>query len=230
MLEKLKPYISKKNGEYTNKLIPNAKPCLGVYTKNLKSIAKDMVLENRYDFLNEEHKYHDEDMVHVLMITYIKDYDLMLKHLKNVIPMLSNWAMVDQLVCNLKIVKKHKTDILKLLDEYKYSNNEYEVRFVLIMLLAYYCEEEYLEYIFNTIEQSYKDAYYIKMGMAWLLCDCMIKHREATMNYLKKCSIDSWTYNKAIQKMIESYRISDDDKIMLRKMKKWVVNDYDEIR
>ena len=220
MLDKLKPYISKKNGEFTKKLIPNAKPCLGVYTKDLKSIAKEMVLENRYYFLNEEHKYHDEDMVHVLMLTYIKDYDLMLKYLKNAIPMLSNWAMVDQLVCNLKIVKKHKNDILKLLDEYKYSNKEYEVRFVLIMLLAYYCEEEYLEYIFNTIEKCYKDAYYIKMGIAWLLCDCMIKHKEVTMNYFNKCSIDSWTYNKAIQKMIESYRISDEDKVILRKMKK----------
>lgn len=223
MLDKLKPFINEKNKEFTSKLIPKSKPCLGLYTKDLKNIAKEMILKENYSFFDENHQYHDEDMVHVLMLTYIKDYELMLKYLKKTIPLLSNWAMVDQLVCNLKIVKKHRSDILKLLEKYRYSKKEYEVRFVLIMLLAYYCDSEYISYIFDVIDTCYKDAYYIKMGIAWLLCDCMIKQKDETLKYLKTCELDTWTFNKSISKMIESYRILDEDKIYLRKMKK-VVN------
>lgn len=220
MLAELIPYVNEGNAKFTSKLIPNAKPCLGLYTKDLKAIAKQMALEERYSFFDEKHEYHDEDMIHVLMLTYIKEYEVMLKYLKQTIPLLSNWAMVDQLVCNLKIVKKHKKDMFGFLEKYRYSKKEYEVRFVLIMLLAYYCEDEYIDYIFNVIDTCNKDTYYIKMGIAWLLCDCMIKHRDKTFIYLNKCNLDLWIFNKAIQKMIESYRISDCDKDMLRKMKK----------
>lgn len=220
MLEELKSLINEKNSSFSKKLIPGAKPCMGAYTADIKRIAKNFVDENKLDFLNQQHQYHEEDMLHVFMLTYIKDADLAYKLVDEVVPNISNWAMCDQLICNLKIVKKNKERFISLLDKYKYSNREYEVRFVLIMLLAHYCEDKYSDYIFDIIDNCYKDAYYIKMGIAWLLCDMMIKLKDKTLVRLDKLNIDDWTYNKAIQKMIESRRISEEDKNILRLKKR----------
>jgi len=220
MLEELKPFINEKNSVFSNKLIPGCKPCMGAYTKDLKRIAKELISNNRLDFLDCNHEYHEEDMIHIFMITYIKDADLAYKLVDEVVPKISNWAMCDQLVCNLKIVKRNKDIFIPLLEKYKGSEKEYEVRFVLIMLLSHYCDDEHFDYIVDIINSCYKDAYYIKMALAWLLCDMMIKNKEKIMAIMDKLNIDDWTYNKAIQKMIESYRINEEDKIFLRLKKR----------
>ncbi len=219
MLEEIRAYRNEKNSLFIKRIIPNCKPCLGLYTKDLKSIAKKLVQEKKFSFLEEMHEYYDEDLIHVLMITYIKDYDVMFFYLEKAIPLINNWAMCDQLVMNLKIVKKHKEKILKILERYRYSSNEYEVRFVLIMLLSHYCELEYKNYIFDVINTCFKDAYYIKMGIAWLLCECMIKMKEETLSYLYKTDLEDWIINKAIQKMVESSRITSEEKEFLKSLK-----------
>lgn len=220
MLEELMPLINEKNSAFSKKLIPGAKPCMGAYTADLKKIAKRFIDENKLDFLNHKHQYHEEDMIHVFMLTYLKDIDLVYKLVDEVVPNISNWAMCDQLICNLRIVKKNKERFISLLDKYKCSNKEYEVRFVLIMLLAHYCEHKYSDYIIDVINNCYKDAYFIKMAIAWLLCDMMIKLKDETMLAFDSLNIDDWTYNKAIQKMIESRRIDQEDKNILRLKKR----------
>lgn len=220
MLEKLTAYANEKNKVFTERIVPNCKPCLGIYTKDLKRVAKEMVKENRWDFFKQAHTYYDEEMVHIYMITYCKDYNFMLKNLRNIIPLINNWAMCDQLVINLKMVKAHKEDIMSLLEEYRYSNQEYEVRFVLVMLLCLYCEEAYLDYIFEVIDTCFQDAYYIRMAIAWLLCECMTKYKERTLKYLTNTNIDDWTYNKAIRKMLESYKFSAEEKVQFRTLKR----------
>lgn len=220
MLEELTAYANEKNKAFTERIVPNCKPALGVYTKDLKRIAKAMVKANRWEFLDEPHTCYEEEMVHIYMIAYCEEYDLMLKRLKSVIPTISNWAMCDQLIANLKVDKEHKEDFLLLAEEYRYSEREYEVRFVLVMLLYRFVEEKYLAYIFGIIDTCHKDAYYIRMAIAWLLCECMTKYRERTLSYLQIAKIDDWTYNKAIRKMLESYKFSAEDKAQFRSMKR----------
>lgn len=220
MLESLMEYANEKNKAFTERIIPNCKPCLGVYTKDLKRLAKMMIKENRWDFLDQSHIYYDEEMVHIYMIAYCRDYDFMMKHLRSIIPEINNWAMCDQLIVNLKAVEKHRTDFLSLLEEYRYSHREYEVRFVLVMLLYWFVEEEYLDYIFEIIDTCYPDAYYIRMAIAWLLCECMTKYRCQTLRYLEIAKIEDWTYNKAISKMLQSYKFSAEEKAQFKNMKR----------
>ena len=100
------------------------------------------------------------------------------------------------------------------------SDKEFEIRFAIVMILDYYIDEEYLKEDFKIFDNIKHEGYYVKMAVAWAISICLIKYYEDTVKYLKKSKIDNWTYNKAIQKAIESYRISDSQKEILRKMKK----------
>ena len=100
------------------------------------------------------------------------------------------------------------------------TGKEFEIRFGVVMLLDYYIEEEYLEKDFKIFDKIKHEGYYVKMAVAWAISICLIKFYDETIEYLKGANLDNWTYNKAIQKAIESYRISDERKDDLRKMKK----------
>lgn len=221
MLEELRKYKKDNIMLYTKKVIPGCKPCIGVKASNLKMLAKEMVKNNKFDFFNEKHELYEEDIIHAYMIGHIKDYEFVKKCLRNYVPLINNWAMCDSLVLGLKIVKKNLKDFFSFIYEYGNSNEEYELRFHLICLLAYYCsKEEYIDYIFDKLDNINNEKYYVKMAKAWLLCECMIKNRERTMDYMQKSKMDDWSYNKAIQKMIESFRISNEDKLYLKTLKR----------
>ena len=108
----------------------------------------------------------------------------------------------------------------EFIQEYLKSNKEFEIRFGVVMLLDYYISEQYLEKDFDIFEGIKSDKYYVQMAVAWAISICLIKFYDKTCNYLKTSSIDKFTYNKALQKAIESYRITDEQKNILRKMKK----------
>lgn len=220
MLDELKQYASNNIITYNNRVIPNSKPSLGIKASILKEIAKKYANLNELNILDAEHIYHEEDMISAYMIGYIKNIDLVYEYTDSFVPKIGNWAVCDGLVSNLKIVKKNRTLFYNLIEKYRLSSNEYEKRFSIIMLLCHYVNDEYIDNIYRIIDEIICDTYYVEMGVAWLLCDCFIKFRDKTLNYLNNTNIDKWTYNKAIQKMCESYRVSCEDKIMLRDMKR----------
>ena len=108
----------------------------------------------------------------------------------------------------------------KFIQKYLKSDKEFKIRFAVVMILDYYIDEEYLKEDFKIFDDIKHEGYYVKMAVAWAISVCLIKYYEDTLEYLKKSKIDNWTYNKAIQKAIESYRISDSQKDFLRKLKK----------
>jgi 3-methyladenine DNA glycosylase AlkD len=111
--------------------------------------------------------------------------------------------------------------IWELLKEYLNSQNEFDVRFALVMLLNYFLIDEYIDEIFKIINNVTLDKYYVKMANAWLISYCAIKYYDKTYKFLKdNLKIDKWTYNKGIQKSVESYRITKEQKKALRKLKK----------
>ncbi len=219
-----------KNAIFTNKIIKTDKKVYGLYTDDMKKIAKKMVNDNKLFFLDEIHNSYEEDMIHIFMLTFIKDYNLVKKYLQKTIPIINNWAMCDQLACNLKIVAKHKEDFLLFVQNYKDSKKEYEVRFLLIILMRYYCDMDHINYIFSIIDECYKDYYYIKMAIAWLLCEAMIKFSSLTTSYIKKCKLDNWIINKAISKMNDSTRFSKEEKAFFKTLKRKGDNLDDKIR
>ena len=121
---------------------------------------------------------------------------------------------------NIKRINKNRDFFYSLITKYKDSKNEFEARFVLIMLLSHYMDEAYLDLIFELLESVYVDKYYTKMAKAWLLCECFIKYRDYTIKKLNNLKIDNFSFNKAIDKMRDSFRVSDEDKAYLKSIKR----------
>ena len=102
----------------------------------------------------------------------------------------------------------------------KDTKNEWESRVISVMLLSHFLNETYIDRVFELLDHIYKETYFSKMGVAWALATAMGKFPEETFKYLKKNSLDTWTYNKALQKMIESFRVKESDKLIIKTMKK----------
>ena len=121
---------------------------------------------------------------------------------------------------NVIIIKNNKREFWNFLKPYLKSEKEFELRFSIVTLLDFYIVPEYIEQILIELDKIKHDGYYVKMAIAWAISICYIKFPKETKRYLENNTLDDFTYNKAIQKIIESYRVSEEDKQALRKMKK----------
>lgn len=148
-----------------------------------------------------------------------KDFHTCTKQIEKFIPKIDNWAICDTFCAGLKITKKHKQEMWEFIQKYVKSKQEFEIRFGVVMILDYYIESEYLKDIFQIFNSIKSDKYYVQMAVAWAISICLIKYYDETKRYLKTADLDSFTYSKAIQKAIESFRITEEQKKELREMK-----------
>jgi len=208
--------------QFHSKLIMSDK-LIGVRTPELKRIAKVIARSNYKEFFKKnKHELYEENMVHGLVLGYLKlDFNELKPLVDEFIPYIDNWAVCDVTVSNLNVYKKNKTKdiVFEEIKKYISNDNPWINRFGYVLILEYFIEEKYIEEIFKLCE-NYKDHYYVKTAIAWLISMCYIKQKGRTLTFLKKNKLDSWTHNKAIQKIIESYRVEDSDKKMLRSLKR----------
>ena len=136
------------------------------------------------------------------------------------VPKINSWAVCDTFCAGLKITKKYPKEMFSLIEKYLKSNKEYELRFAIVMLLDYYINDEYIDQTLQILDNIQSDKYYVQMANAWAISICLIKYYEKTITLLKNSKLDNFTYNKALQKAIESYRITEEQKKELRKMKR----------
>ncbi|MBQ2946792.1 MAG: DNA alkylation repair protein [Bacilli bacterium] len=208
--------------EFHSKLIMSDK-LIGVRTPELKRIAKVIARSNYKEFILENrHELYEENLVHGLVLGYLKlDFEELKPLVDEFIPYIDNWAVCDGTVANLKVYKKNKTKdiVFNEIKKYLKNDNPWINRFGYVLLLEYFIEEKYMDEIFELCE-TYKDHYYVKMAIAWLISMCYIKYKGRTITFLKKNKLDVWTHNKAIQKIIDSYRVENMDKVILRGLKR----------
>ena len=208
--------------EFHSKLIMS-NDLIGVRTPALKRLAKVIAKSNYEEFFKKNrHELYEENLVHGLVLGYLKlDFIELKKYIDEFIPYINNWAVCDMTAANLKLYKKNKTKNIAFNEVKKYINdkNFWINRFGYILLLDYFIEEEYIDEIFKLCE-NYKDEYYVKMGIAWLISVCYVKFKGRTITFLKKNKLDIWTHNKAIQKIVESNRVTLEDKKFLKGMKR----------
>lgn len=195
---------------------------IGVRTPQIRNMAKELAKENIDAILKyDDIKYYEDMLLRGFIIGVSKiSIEDTFRYLEEFIPRIDNWAVCDSTCASLKITKKNMEEMWKFIQKYIKADGEYEKRFAIVMYLDYFIDDKYIKKIFNQIEKISDDRYYVKMAVAWFLATAYAKFPVDTMEFLKKTNIDNWTYNKAIQKMIESYRVSDGDKAILRKMKK----------
>lgn len=213
---------NKKNGDFIFKLTPNIKreSVIGIKNPVLRKIAKEFLNDKElFKFLNElPHKYHDENMLHSLLISEIKDYKSVVILINKFLPYIDNWMVCDVLSPK-KAFTKNKNLLIKDINKWIKSKDDYTIRFGLEMLMSFFLDEDFKkEYLIYPSKIRSKE-YYVNMMIAWLFATALAKQYDSTIIYLKEKKLDKWTHNKTIQKAIESYRISYKNKIYLKTLK-----------
>lgn len=221
----LKELVDLKYQEFHSNLCPGTDNILGIRVPVLRNYAKELSKQDSLDDLlhNIEDEYYEEIMLKGMLIGLAKNLEWkeLENYIKKFVPKIDNWAICDVFCAGLKITKKYKKEMFSLLKGYLKSDKEFEVRFAVVMILDYYIETEYLEEDFQIFDKIKLDAYYVKMAVAWAISICFIKFYDKTLTYLKNNDkLDNWTYNKGIQKALESYRITEEQKEELRIWKK----------
>lgn len=226
LINRLKQNSDEKYREFTLNLNPNKEKIIGIRLPDLKKEAKNISKGNWKKFLEVSYKndqgYIEEEFLRGFVIANIKNCDIeeIIDYIDDFIGNIDCWSVNDSLCSSLKITKKYKDRMYKFILDNLKSKNPWRKRFSIVMLLDYYISENYLEDIFNICDTVKDDEYYYKMAVAWLLSICFVKFREETLEYFRKCDLDDFTYNKALQKTRESLRVSKEDKDMLKNMKR----------
>lgn len=208
---------------FHSNLCPGVENILGVRLPLLRKIAKNLSKEEDYhNYLNNnDTKYYEEIMIEGLIIGYLKtDNENRFNYIKNFIPKIDNWAICDSFCNNLKFTKKNMNEVWNFILPYTSSQNEFDIRFAVVMILNFYIIEDYIDDVLNTLNNIHHDGYYVKMAVAWAVSYAYIDFPEKTLAFLKNNNLDNFTYNKSLQKIIESNRASKEDKYLMRSMKK----------
>lgn len=203
--------------EFASKLTKTKYPFIGVRIPCLKKMAKELKGESLSFF---DTNYFEEIMLEGLGVGYLKDVDLVILKLEKFIPKIDDWSVCDSCCANLKITKKNKEKMWKFITKYRNSNKEFEIRFMIVMMMDYYLENEYIYEIFDIIDNISCDFYYSNMAISWLIATSLAKLEKETLDYLNRTKVNDFIYNKAISKACDSYRIGKDLKNYLRKIKR----------
>lgn len=211
--------------EFTGALIPGARPIIGVRLPLLRKMAKEVAKGDWKEFLSTgPENYFEEVQVKGFVIGYAKgSYEELLPYIRNHVEKINDWSLCDSFCSSLKLVEKHREAFLtELLLPLAKQDEEFHQRVAAVLLMDYYLTEEYTDRALEILDSLKNGKYYCKMAVAWAVATAWTKQREKTCRYLQpgNNTLDDWTYNKAIQKMLESYRVSQEDKDMLRKMKR----------
>ncbi len=210
--------------QFHGKLIPGVTSVFyGVRVPQLRKIAKEICKQDWREFvkLAVNSDIYEMNMLCGMTIALSKcDFQEKLSYIKIFVPDINNWAVCDIVCGDLKDVKKHREVMFDFIQPYLKSEQEYEVRFGVVILMQYFLDEEYIDRVLTIYDSIQHGGYYVKMAVAWGISMCFVKCRDKTCSYLEICHLDDFTYNKSIQKMIESYRVSKEDKTMLRHMKR----------
>ena len=211
---------------FHSNLCPGISNILGIRVPILREYAKKIIKKYSFEELinNIDDEYYEEIMLQGMLIglNSKENFNVIKKYIEDYIPKIDNWAICDTFCAGLKIVNKNKDKMWDFIKQYLDSDKEFYLRFSFVIILDYYIEEKYLEEIFRIFNNIQSEYYYVKMAIAWTISISLIKYYDKTINYLKNNSkIDKWTYNKSLQKAIESYRITKSQKELLKNMKKY---------
>lgn len=207
--------------DFQAKLIPGIDPetMIGVRTPELRKLAKELSeLPDVGDFLAAlPHRYFDENQLHAFILSEMKDYDRCLSGVNAFLPFVDNWATCDQM--SPKVFKKHHAELLSEIRIWLASEHTYTVRFAVGMLMEHYLNADFDPAFLETVAALRSEEYYVNMMIAWYFATALAKQYDAALPYIEGKRLDAWTHNKAIQKAVESYRITPEQKDYLRTLK-----------
>lgn len=207
--------------EFQKKLIPTVdeNTVIGVRTPVLRKYAKDVSgTPGAIIFMQTlPHEYYEENNLHGMLIETMKDYDECIAYLDEFLPYVDNWATCD--LISPRVFKKHKDELLVKIKEWMASDRVYTIRFGMEMLMTHFLDEDFKPEYLGMAADVHSEEYYVNMMIAWFFATALAKQYEASLPYIENHCMDRWTHNKTIQKAIESYRITDEQKRYLKSLK-----------
>lgn len=220
--KKLYELQDKKYGDFQANLTPTMtrESIIGVRVPQLRALAKEVKKDPACEaFLQSlPHQYYDENMLHSILLCDSKEYDKSIEYVEAFLPYVDNWAVCDTL--SPKVFKKNKDKLIRKADEWSHSKETYTCRFGLKMIMTHFLDEDFKQEYLDYPASIRSDEYYINMMIAWLFATALAKQWEATIPYIEENRMEKWTHNKTIQKAVESYRITPEQKEYLKTLRR----------
>ena len=206
---------------FTEMIVPGSENVLGIRLPVLRKLAKQIIKDDPREFLeNNPQEYYEERLLQCFVLGGMKDnFDYLLKTFQAEFPYVDNWAVNDALCMDFKICRKHREETYEILKPLFISHKEFEVRIAAVMLLCHYVTDEYVEKVIKVLDACDTTGYYAMMGVAWAVAEVVVKFPQLGIAYLRDCHLDKRTRRKAIQKSLESFRVSDEDKAALKEIR-----------
>jgi len=207
--------------EFHSKLMPEIAPeaIIGVRIPLIRSLIRELSDREKSDFLNSPlpHSFYEENNLHGFLISQIKDFDECIKELNRFLPFVDNWATCDSLrpVC----FKKNKQKLLKEIQKWILSKDTYTVRFSIEMLMVHFLDESFDEKYLSMVCAVKSHEYYVNMMIAWFFATALAKQYKSTVKIIENKKLSPWVHNKTIQKSVESFRITNEQKEYLKSLK-----------
>ena len=209
--------------EFTARLIPDIdkKRIVGVRLPQLRTLAKEIVREGKGDAVLTElpHYYTDENNLHALVLAELKDYDRTVAELDRFLPYVDNWATCDSMKPKAFNRKSCHDRLLSDIRRWLNSEHPFTIRFAISMLMTHFLDNDFREEYLDWVAAVENEHYYVRMMVAWYFATALAKQYDATLPYLMARRLKKWNHNKAIQKAIESLRITQEQKQLLRTLK-----------
>ena len=207
--------------DFQAKLIPTVSPdtVIGVRTPALRKYASQLVKrEDVQEFLDVlPHSFFDEYQLHAFIVSAMRDYDRCMEEVIRFLPYVDNWATCDQM--SPKVFKKHRQELIPHIKEWIASDATYTIRFGVGMLMEHFLDEDFDPKYPELVADLRSEEYYVNMMIAWYFATALAKQYDAVLPYIENRRLDTWTHNKAIQKSVESYRITPEQKEYLKSLK-----------
>ena len=207
--------------DFQCKLLPTVNPevVIGVRTPELRKFSKELKkMPEAESFLAIlPHQYYEENNLHGFLLSEMKDYDACITGLTAFLPYVDNWATCD--LMSPKVFKKHLPELLVPIQEWLHSEKTYTIRFGIEMLMSFYLDDAFSPEYPALVAAVKSEEYYVNMMIAWYFATALAKQYDTILPYIEKQCLEKWTHNKTIQKAIESYRITDEQKVYLRSLK-----------
>lgn len=225
LIEYLKEKSDEKFRDFHISLVPDLEKdsFLGVRMPILRKIGKEISHGNILSFLQlSSPKLYEVRMLRGIVTGLVKteNFREFTSLCDNFLSEVDNWAICDCFCAGLKQAEKYKSEFFDYIQKYLNSSEDWPVRVALVIMLDYYLDDEYIDRVLERCDRIKSDFYYVSMAQSWLVATAIVKCREKTMRYLHHNNLDDVTFNKAIQKCIESRRVDDDTKDYLRTIKR----------
>ena len=208
-------------GDFQSALMPNIERnrVIGVRMPQLRAFARELkgCAEAKAFLTSLPHSYYEENILHVLLLEQIRDYEELLAALDRLLPYVDNWATCDTM--RLKLLSTKKEETLRRIIGWLDSPHCYAVRFAIGLLMRYFLAEDFREEYMRLVSKRCCEEYYINMMVAWYFATALCKQYDFAIRYLEEGQLSPWVHSKTIQKAVESYRITPEQKAYLRSLR-----------